>query len=207
MAVPQHPPGQSAAYSRAPTRERMPARVATLQEDLADRIERAFSGPVWHGPALGVLLSDITPAEAVAHPIAAGHSIAQLVRHCTFWCEDAVVWATRGAGDKPDELPDWPPVGTLDGTGWRALVDELSTSHKRLAAATRTLTLTRLTSPTQGGKHTLEDQLRGVIEHGAYHGGQIALLLRALRGAAKSLRSLSAASGPAVFLPARRCAL
>jgi uncharacterized damage-inducible protein DinB len=177
------PPGKSAAYNRDPSMEKAPARMATMQEDLADRIERAFAGPTWHGPAPGVLLSDVTPAEAVAHPVPAAHSIAEIVRHCTFWCDDAIVWATMG--EDPAESVDWPPVGKLDGTGWRALVDELVASHRNLAAATRALSLTRLASASQGRKHTLEDQLRGVVEHGAYHGGQIALLLRGLRGSAK----------------------
>ena len=180
------PPGSSASYNRDPSMEKAPARMATMREDLAVRIERAFFGPVWHGPALGILLSDITPAEAVAHPVPAAHSIAKIVRHCTYWCEDAIGWATSGAGETAEEGMDWPPVEKLDGTGWRALVDELASCHRRLADATRGLSLAQLTSPTQGRKHTLEDQLRGVVEHGAYHGGQVALLLRALRGPAKA---------------------
>jgi uncharacterized damage-inducible protein DinB len=180
------PPGQSAAYNLDPSMEKAPARMATLQEELADRIERAFSGPTWHGPPLAMLLSDVTPAEAAAHPVPPGHSIAEIIRHCTFWCDDAIVWAESGAGESPEERMDWPPAGKLDGAAWRALVEELASSHRKLAAVTRMLPLTRLTSPAQGRKHTLEDQLRGVVEHGAYHGGQIALLLRAMRGAGKA---------------------
>ena len=178
------PPGQSRTYNRNPSMEKLPHRAATLQEDLAVRIEKAFSGPVWHGPALAVLLSDVTPAEAVARPVSAAHSIAEIVVHCTYWCDDAIVWARTGAGMDPAQSRDWPSAEKLDGTAWRALVEELAASHRSLAAVARGLTLGQLAASTQGHAHTLEDQIRGVIEHGAYHGGQIALLLRALRGPA-----------------------
>ncbi len=180
------PPGKSAAYNRMPSMEKRPHRVATLQEDIAVRIEKAFSGPVWHGPALAVLLSDVTPAEAVARPVPGAHTIAEIVRHCIFWCDDAVAWARTSAGIDPAQAQDWPAEERLDGTSWRALAEELATSHRSLAAVTRGLSLGQLAAPTQGHDHTLEDQIRGVIEHGAYHGGQIALLLRALRGPKKA---------------------
>ena len=73
------------------------------------------------------------------------------------------------------------PAG-LDDQGWRGLVEGLAQSHRAFAAAVRMLSPDRLGARVPGRKVTDEDMLRGVVEHAAYHGGQIALLCRSLRG-------------------------
>ncbi len=178
------PPGMSAEYNRTPSLEKIPAPTASLQDDIAARIVKAVTGPVWHGPALAEVLSDVTAVEASASPAAGSHSIGELVRHIIFWCEDSLSrLAAAGPLPEPGEGVDWPalPAG-LDEQGWRGLVEGTARSHRALAASAKLLSKDRLGAGVPGRKVTYEDMLRGVVEHAAYHGGQIAILRRSLRG-------------------------
>jgi uncharacterized damage-inducible protein DinB len=178
------PPGMSAEYNRAPSLEKNPVTAASLQDDIAARIVKAVTGPVWHGPALAEVLADVSSSLAVAGPAAGSHSIAELVRHVTFWCEDSLSrLKASGPLPEPAEGADWPtlPAG-LDEQGWRGLVDRLAQIHRELAAAAKLLSPDRLGTRVPGRKVTYEDMLRGVVEHAAYHGGQIALLRRSPGG-------------------------
>jgi hypothetical protein len=69
----------------------------------------------------------------------------------------------------------------MEEAAWRKLVEGCAASHRRLAEAARLLSPDRLAARVPGRKVTFEDMLRGVVEHAAYHGGQIAILRRSLR--------------------------
>jgi uncharacterized damage-inducible protein DinB len=181
------PPGMSTEYNRAPTHDKAPADEtapsASLQDDLAERIVKAVKGPVWHGPALVELLADMSAADAAAPPAAGVHSVGEIVRHVTFWCDDTLSHLSADSPlPEPGEGVDWPalPAG-LDAAGWRTLVEGLALSHAALAAASKLLSPDRRAARVPGRTVTVEDMLRGVVEHAAYHGGQIAILRRSLR--------------------------
>jgi hypothetical protein len=178
------PPGKSAEYNKAPSLEKAPAPSASPQQDISVRIVKAVTGPAWHGPAIGELLAGIRCAEAAARPSAGTHGIAELVRHVTFWCEDARrrLEAAGAVLPEPGDGEDWPPVTTgMDEPAWRKLVEACETAHRELAEAAGLLSPARLAAGVPGRAVTHEDMLRGVVEHAAYHGGQIAILLRSVR--------------------------
>ena len=185
------PPGKSAEYNRAPSLEKAPAASASLQEDIAARIVKAVTGPVWHGPALAEILGDISAAEAAARPAAGAHTIGEVVRHIVFWCDDSRtrLAAAGTALPEPADGADWTPVAPgVDETGWRKITDGCAASHRELAEAARLLSPDRLAARVPGRKVSIEDMLRGVVEHAAYHGGQIAILRRSLRAGEGNLR-------------------
>lgn len=155
-----------------------------MPDFLATAIERTVSGPMWHGPSLRELLADVTLEEANARPIAGAHSIGELVAHIIAWVEIPHERLRGGGKAAPDPAEDWPPVGRLDATAWRALLDRLEAVHRALAAAVRDLRDAELDAMMPGRDHTLGDMLHGVVAHGTYHGGQVAILKRALRGSA-----------------------
>jgi uncharacterized damage-inducible protein DinB len=144
---------------------------------VADRIERTVNGPMWHGPALTDLLDGVPPERAASKPIAGAHSIWEIVRHITAWAEIAL---RRMHGEPVDPRPeeDWPPI---DGSreSWMRDLDRLNDSHRHLAAAVRPLDDRALETTVAGQEYSLDVMLQGVVEHGTYHGGQIALLRRA----------------------------
>jgi uncharacterized damage-inducible protein DinB len=143
---------------------------------LANHIERTFTGPMWHGPALAEVLEGVTPERAAARPIDAAHSIWEVVGHVTAWAEIARERIHgESLGDPPADR-DWPaPAGD-----WSTAIDRLAAAHRRLAADVRELTDAALDAKVETLDYPVGVLLDGVVEHGTYHAGQIALLKRAV---------------------------
>jgi uncharacterized damage-inducible protein DinB len=147
---------------------------------IADRITSTVAGPMWHGPALAELLKDVTPADAAARPIGQAHSIWELVLHMTSWAEIVRTRLRIVPTAEPTTAEDWPPVAGHSKADWENAVARMETAFRELADDTTKLEDYKLTWVVPGRDHSVEDMLHGVIAHGAYHGGQIALLKRAL---------------------------
>jgi uncharacterized damage-inducible protein DinB len=177
------PPGQSAAYN--PFEKAQPRVVREASEEMADRLERTVGGTMWHGPSLHVVRERLTAAEASARPIGAAHSIAEMIAHMTVWAEFA---RQRLRGEDladPTDAEDWPLRAPVNEEALRALWTRLDAAYRGLAAEVRTLSEEQRDAPVRRHRYTVADMVRGVVEHGAYHGGQVAVLLRAQRGPAK----------------------
>lgn len=152
----------------------------TLARKLAESIERAVSGPVWHGPALMDLVGDVSAEQAAAHPVAGAHSIWQLVLHITAWVDIVRTRLSDVAASEPTPEQDWPPIRDQSAEGWRAAVERMKEAHRELAAELEALPDARLQERVPGNAYAFVVMLHGVAEHDAYHGGQIAILKRAL---------------------------
>jgi uncharacterized damage-inducible protein DinB len=150
-------------------------------KELADRLEHVLTGPMWYGPPLLDLVTDATSAEATARPIARAHAIAELVGHIAAWAEIARVRLGGEAGE-PSPEEDFPPAPSLDGPQWDLRREKMEAAYRALGAAVLRLSPEEMAAPGPGQTRPRVDMIQGVIEHGAYHGGQIALLRRALRG-------------------------
>ncbi len=151
---------------------------ATLAEDIA----RSVAGDPWHGAGLQTLLADVGDAEAAAHPIAGAHSIAELVLHVAAWMDEV---ARRLDGARPAEpaAGDWPPL-----VAWPEARARLAAAHARLQRALADFPESRLAERLGGERDaplgsgvSFAVMLAGVAAHNACHGGQVALLRRALR--------------------------
>jgi uncharacterized damage-inducible protein DinB len=147
---------------------------------LSNFISRTVSGPMWHGPALSEQLVDVTAFNAASKPIPNAHSIWEIVLHMTFWAEMA--HSRLGAAQIPDPTPgqDWPEVTTHSNAEWREAVNRLYTAYRVLAEDAAEMELAQLQRILPGRDHSAQEMLHGLIEHGAYHAGQIAILKRAI---------------------------
>jgi uncharacterized damage-inducible protein DinB len=159
---------------------------------LADHIERTVTGPMWHGPALLEVLQGVTCDQALARPLPDAHTIWELVLHITAWCDIARQRVKGQATGDPTPAQDWPPVpGALPASGaasdinppseWRRAIERLTESHRALASDTRLLDDEKLGALVPGLDYTVSALLRGIVEHGTYHGGQIALLRKTVK--------------------------
>lgn len=161
----------------------------TAAQRLASQIRRTVTGPMWHGPALDDVLADVTPDVAVSRPVAAAHSIWELVLHIAVWAEVALA----RFGPEPLASPehDWPAVPEPTAAHWQDALTRLHASYEQLARAVENLDDAALSAlvALPGPRHTIEVMLHGVVEHGTYHGGQIMLLRRAIEGPAPSVHS------------------
>ena len=160
----------------------------SIAAQLSNHIKRAVAGPMWHGPSLDELLASLSSDQAVARPIPGAHSIWEIVLHVTAWAEIALarLHGQRTGDPTPDE--DWPPVSGSDSksadaaANWHAALERLRESYRALAIDTRRLEPSAFDEKVAGADYSVSNLLHGVIEHGTYHGGQIALLKRALEG-------------------------
>jgi uncharacterized damage-inducible protein DinB len=152
----------------------------TDSHTLASDIRRTVSGPMWHGPALNEVLKGISPAAAVTRPVASAHSIWELVLHIASWAD--IVRTRLGPTITRDPPPskNWPAVPTPSAATWRQAVERLESSYGELADQVAMLDPAALHRTVPGRDYTVIAMLRGVIEHGTYHGGQIAILKKAL---------------------------
>lgn len=150
-------------------------------ETLADLLERAFRGGAWHGPAVAEALAGVDAATAAARPIEGAHSIWEIVHHLTAWNE---VPLRRLDGERLQNLPaerDFPPVTDVSADAWRSALAALEDAHAALHARVLDLADGQLDDPVAGSDPTVRGMLLGVLQHNAYHAGQI-VLLRKLQG-------------------------
>ncbi len=147
-------------------------------ERLAGALRRTLHGPMWHGPALLELLRDLTAEDAARRPVTGAHSVWDLVLHVAAWAEVARV-RLGGRAWEPSLEEDWPRHGTPTAAAWVAAKQRLTAAYEALAAAAAQATPAQLAATVPGASYDAATMLQGVVEHGAYHGGQVALLRRA----------------------------
>ena len=153
-----------------PANEQLQARY------IADLLHRTVSGPMWHGPSLAEVLEGIDAAQAARRPIASAHTIWELVRHITAWAQIARARLAETVVPDPTPEEDWPPVAASDAAAWQQDLAAMRESYDALARSVRDLPDTRLREMVPGRDQSIRTLLHGVVEHGTYHGGQIALL-------------------------------
>ena len=147
-------------------------------EMIADQLERAYRGDAWHGSSVRVILEDVDAAQAAARPLAEAHSIHEIVLHMTAWTREITRRLRTGIARDP-EMGDWPDA---DGA-WDAAVAALDAAHAELLAAIRALKPAELgerigdaRDRALGSGVSRYVTLHGLVQHHAYHAGQISLL-------------------------------
>jgi uncharacterized damage-inducible protein DinB len=156
---------------------------------LQDQLRKGYSDDPWHGPATTALLEDVTAAEAAAYPVQGAHSIWELVLHLISWQNEV----QRRLTGRPPAMPeegDWPEVTDVSEAAWdrdrRRLGESLEQVLATLAGMKeedleRTGGALSDRDPALGTGVTLRAMVNGLVQHAAYHSGQIALLRKALR--------------------------
>jgi DinB superfamily len=150
---------------------------------IADALASAINGEAWYGDSIREILDRVTAQQAQARPIANAHSIWELVIHVEAWVKLAggavqgkaiPAWSTM-----PKEM-DWPPVGETSEQAWKQTVKSFFSSHLNLVESIKTLSDDRLEATVPGRTYNFYHLFQGMIQHAVYHGGQIALLKKAL---------------------------
>ncbi len=153
---------------------------------LVDQFQRAHDGDPWHGSPIKQILAGVTAAQAATRPPNGAHSIWELVLHAIGWREEVARRSTGEAAREPDR-GDWPPIGDPTEQRWRETLAALDASHAKLVDVVRGLSDDRLFTPTNDPRNTAlgtgvtyYELLHGIVQHDAYHAGQIAILKRVL---------------------------
>jgi len=157
----------------------MPSATLTEAENIVDQLERAFEGDAWHGSSMSEIIGDIPCDVAAARPIPAAHSIWEIVVHTTVWQRTV---RERLQGKPITELPDhldWPPITDTSCEAWKEAVRDLRTEYELLRAEALRWRERDLGETVEGQRYTVYQMLHGVLQHGLYHAGQIAVLKKA----------------------------
>lgn len=155
---------------------------------LIDQLERVHAGDPWHGSSRAALLADVTAQEAHRRPAASVHSIWELVLHMTAWTGE-VTRRLQGHKASAPEMGDWPVVpATPDERAWRTTLAALDQAHVALRDAVRGLDPSRLAERVGDERNaplgtgvTFAQTINGLVQHDAYHSGQIAVIKKLLQ--------------------------
>lgn len=154
---------------------------------IADQLQRAFTGPAWHGPSLMEALSDVTAAQAFAQPIPNAHSIWQLVLHIAAWMDAVRERIEDGPVREPAD-GDWPEINDASEAGWQSTLTLLAQRQQALLNVIANLTDEQLKKrlgdahdPPSASGYSAYYNLHGAIQHNLYHAGQIVLLKKLLQ--------------------------
>jgi uncharacterized damage-inducible protein DinB len=149
---------------------------------IVDELERDHTGDPWHGSPVTSILDGITAEQAAARPMKGAHCIWELVLHMTAWKNEVRKRLSGAPASDPDE-GDWPSVGETTASRWQKAVDGLHRAHEALLAAVRALPEAKLFEPTNDPRNrplgtgvSYYVLLHGIVQHDAYHAGQIAVL-------------------------------
>ena len=155
-------------------------------ERIREQLKRAFEGNAWHGPSVMEVLSDVTAQQAAVRVFRGAHTIWELVAHMTAWVNETIRRLRGGAHGDPAE-GDWPAISSTSATSWQSARSALAQAHARLAATLTAMDDADLAKQIAGGQVDAAGQpvslyatTVGVLQHDAYHAGQIALLKKAL---------------------------
>jgi uncharacterized damage-inducible protein DinB len=153
---------------------------------LVELLEAAYSGAPWHGPSLMDNLKGVTPAQA-SRRVGRAHTIWELLLHIIAW-RGEIARRLQGheAGTPPEgDYPAAPQGLDASDAEWRKALSSLEDSQQRLLAAARALKDEDLVKPVvdyrenpSGQGATRYATIVGVLQHDAYHSGQIAILKR-----------------------------
>ncbi len=152
--------------------------------NLVNELEKAFNGDAWHGNNTLSLLLMANPEKVFTHPIPNAHSIAELVLHLTAWTEEAIE-RMKGESAKDPVRGDWPIPKEMSASEWEQMIKDFKSANQKLIELTSSFTLDDWTAdvkdernPALGTGVNNGQLLNGIIQHQAYHSGQIALLLK-----------------------------
>ncbi|HEY3837742.1 MAG TPA: DinB family protein [Bryobacteraceae bacterium] len=148
---------------------------------IADQLRRAFAGDAWHGDPLSKLLDGVTAAQAMERPLASGHTIWELVLHIDVYVrlalgaiEGVAMPKLYGTGN------DWSTVEDTGDGAWAAAKKRMFDGAGQLSQAIAKFADNRLQDTVPGRQYDFYYLFHGIVQHSLYHGGQIAMLKRAV---------------------------
>ena len=149
---------------------------------ISDQLARAYDGDPWHGPSLRAALDGVDHRVASARPMQGAHTIGELVLHLTAWTREVTRRLDLGIAQDPAE-GDWPPGRASDDPEWQRMLSALAHAHGALVSAVERLQDAELDTRigdvrdrALGSGVSRYVTLHGVVQHYAYHAGQISLL-------------------------------
>jgi len=151
-------------------------------EKLSVELYKSVFGDPWHGSSLEEVLKNIPFEKVFYKPISSAHNIIELTLHISAWIEEAL---SRIRGNNPSEpsMGDWPIPQFQTEEYWQTVKHKLFADTNKLINVIKELHEEKLDEIVGGERNaplgtgfSFEGLIIGLIQHNAYHSGQIALL-------------------------------
>ena len=146
------------------------------------------AAPLYGGPSLSNMIADVDVETAKFRPKHTSHSIWQIILHAAYWRREVAHVLSSGAINRFPRGPEnWPSLpATLDAATWDADRQLLCDAEQAFLDALSAFNIDQWSdTPPTGGEWSLGQLALGLVAHDAYHIGQVALLKKLARGAAK----------------------
>lgn len=132
-----------------------------------------YNGPAWQGPALKEVLAGVNEERAKVRTLASAHTIWELTLHIAAWMRIPRERLSATSVREHTAEENWPAVSG----SWGNALALLDREEHELEQAILAFPETRLNEPAPAPEpQTFYVLLHGVIQHIAYHAGQIAIL-------------------------------
>ena len=144
---------------------------------LIQRFQAIYNGHPWYGTNILSSLKQITPEMSLQSLLPEKKNIAEILKHIVAW-RQFLIEHLQGNSSYRIELNselDWPSIKDLS---WDDLLEELGQSQAQILQllAGQEDTLLESTLSNVGSPYTFRYLIEGILQHDAYHLGQINLL-------------------------------
>ncbi|WP_343704444.1 DinB family protein [Chitinophaga sp.] len=142
---------------------------------LSESLQHLYHGTPWLDVTFLEHLQE-TDAEQATRRIGQSHNIWELVNHIIFWHQNVT---RKLKGEKPEQEGDLPDFYLPENHGennWQATLQRLEHSITQMVETIRNFPEEKLYTPVPETQHNAHYYIQGVLQHAAYHLGQIVLL-------------------------------
>jgi len=150
--------------------------------NLTHEIQKAFNGDAWHGNHVMQILNNVDPQKAFSHFVPGAHSVAEIALHLTSWTEEVTARLIGKSATEPD-LGDWPLPEIKSAAAWEQIIFDFRVANEELIRVCEQIKSSFWGDKTNDERDraldtvvTYAELLNGLIQHHAYHAGQISLL-------------------------------
>lgn len=155
-------------------------------ERISNELRLAYQGDAWHGPSVRAALEGVDARMATTRLAPSAHTICELLLHMTAWTREVARRLKLGIAQEP-EAGDWPPGHPTNDGEWKAIVAAFEAANEEALDAIAHLNdrvlderIGDARDPALGSGVTRYVTLHGLVQHHAYHTGQISLLKKAI---------------------------
>lgn len=151
-------------------------------EKLSNELYNSVFGDPWHGSPVKKILEDILSEKAFLKPISSAHNIIELTLHLDAWTEEVLNRFNGNISSEPT-MGDWPTPKENNEKYWQTVKQKLFADTNKLISVIKKFPEDKLDelvgrerNVSLGTGFSFEGLIIGLVQHNAYHAGQIALL-------------------------------
>lgn len=153
--------------------------------DIVKQLQDIQSGKNWIGSSYSSKLNEIDEKDIFIRPLPNMLSIGEIISHLTLWREETILKIVSGEGSKTDDCPEnFLSNDQLEPIGWSRILSRYNESLQvivTLLMEKEDSFLDELYYDTDfKGNYTYRWLLHGMIQHDAYHLGQIGIVIKNL---------------------------